>query len=326
MTRRTTQGPPSRQIMTVLGPIAPNQLGLALGHDHVLIDAFEIYGKSSADYSWIIDDVELAIDELKLFAKHGGAAIVDPTNIGLGRDPSALHAISLASGVHIVMGSGWYREAVYPRYVWEESANELADRIVTEVRQGVGDTSVRPGFIGEIGTGRLAISPAEERVLRAAARAQRKTGLTIVTHTTHFGELAIEQLDLLREEGIGADRVVVSHLGDRIGLGVVLRIAERGAWLGIDNLGLDGGYAPLQEKAKLVAALIHEGFGNRIILGNDTCTTTQLVAYGGQGYANMIQNFIPRLRTVGLAEGDIENLTVTNPAQAFAYTDRLTEA
>src|SRR5262245_40968960 len=184
-----------------------------------------MYGEASAEYAWIIDDPSVAIDELVRFRDAGGGAICDPTNIGLGRDPVALRAISEATGVHIVMGAGWYRERVYPADIATTSTAALAERLIAELVDGVGTTGIRAGFIGEIGTGRGAITSAEERVFRAAARAHRATGAPIMTHTTHFGELALEQLDLLAEEGVAASSVIVSHLGDRPGIASILPIA-----------------------------------------------------------------------------------------------------
>src|SRR5207249_1336092 len=104
----------------------------------------------------------------------------------------------------------------YPAFVRELDTNGLAARIVEELTVGVDGTDVRAGVIGEIGTERKFITPAQERVFRAAARAQRKTGVAIVTHTTHFGELALEQIALLREEGVSPARISISHLGDRL--------------------------------------------------------------------------------------------------------------
>jgi phosphotriesterase-related protein len=309
----------SGQIVTVRGPIPPDEMGAALSHDHVLIDAFRIYGEASADYAWIIDDEEIAVAELRRYREAGGGTICDPTTLGLGRDPLALRRISEASGIHIVMGSGWYRERVYPHYIDTELPDRLADRLVAELVDGVDGSGIRPGFIGEIGTGREAISAAEERVFRAAARAQRRTGCPIMTHTTYFGELALEQLDILASEGVPAESVIVSHLGDRVGLRNVLPIAERGAWLSVDNLGFIAGYAPLEVRADNVAALWAAGYGPRIVLGNDICRTDQLAANGGPGYANVLERFLPLLRARGLGEAEIRALTVDNPARAFAY-------
>ena len=217
------------------------------------------------------------------------------------------------------MGSGWYRERVYPHYIATELPDRLADRLVTELVDGVDGSGVRAGFIGEIGTGREAISAAEERVFRAAARAHRRTGCPIMTHTTHFGKLALEQLDILASEGVPPESVIVSHLADRVGLRSVLPIAERGAWLSVDNLGFIAGYAPLEVRADNVASLWEAGFGHRVVLGNDICRTDQLTAYGGPGYANVLEGFLPLLRARGLGEDEIRALTVDNPARAFAY-------
>jgi predicted metal-dependent phosphotriesterase family hydrolase len=307
------------QVVTVRGPISPNDLGVTLSHDHLIIDAFKLFGEASGSYAWIMDDEDIAIAEVRRFRDAGGGAIADPTNIGIGRNPAALRRISEATGVHIIMGAGWYRERAYPPYVYEEMPDTLADRLVADLLDGVDGTDVRAGFIGEIGTERGHISPAQERVFRAAARAQRRTGCPIMTHTTHFGELALEQLDLLAEEGVPAERVIISHLGDRVGIKWFLPIAERGAWLNIDNLGFVSGYAPLEVRADNVAALCREGFLRQTMLSNDLCLIDQMSAFGGPGYDNVLRSFVPLLRERGLTEEQIHVLLVANPARAFAY-------
>src|SRR4030095_13015279 len=115
----------------------------------------------------------------------GGKSLVDCTNIGLGRNPLALRRIAEATNVNIIMGSGWYRERVYPDYIKELGPDQLADIIVRDITEGADGTDVRAGMIGEIGTERHWITPAQERVFRAAARAQKRTGVSIWTHTTH---------------------------------------------------------------------------------------------------------------------------------------------
>jgi len=308
-----------QQVVTVLGPIDPSELGVTLSHDHLILDAFALFGETSGSYAWILDDVQVAIREVEAYRAAGGHAICDPTNEGLRRNPEALRQISQATGVHIVMGAGWYRERAYPQYVYEEMPDQLAERLVRELTVGVGETGVRPGFIGEIGTERFSVSPAQERVFRAAARAHRRTGCSILTHTTHFGELALEQLDLLEEEGVRADRVIVSHLGDRVGISTLRPIAARGAWINVDNLGFAGGYAPLELRADNVAELCAEGLVDQVMLSNDICLIDQLASYGGCGYGNVLTNFVPLLRTRHITDEQIQAMLVTNPARAFAY-------
>jgi len=305
------------KIVTVNGPIDPRELGVTLSHDHLLIDAWGMT-PGFEDYGTILDNEDLAIEEMKRYRREGGSALCDPTTVGIGRNPEALRRISRASGVHIVMGCGWYRERVYPPYVFQEQPDRLADRLVQELTEGVDGTGICPGFIGEIGTERFHITPAQERVFRAAARAQRRVGCAIMTHTTHWGELALEQLDLLAEEGVPANRVIVSHLGDRPGVHWLLPIAERGAWVDVDNLAFSD-YAPLEVRADNVAALWKAGFGAQIMLSNDICKISQLTFYGGCGYQNVITNFYPLLKARGLTQDQITTMTVANPGRAFAY-------
>jgi phosphotriesterase-related protein len=270
-------------------------------------------------YDTILDNEELAIEEVRRYRDAGGGTICDPTNIGLKRDPEALRRISQATGVHIVMGAGWYRERVYPSYIYEELPDQLADRLVHELVYGADGTDVRPGFIGEIGTERYHIGPPQERVFRAAARAHRRTGCPLMTHTTHWGELALDQLDLFADEGVDSKHVIVSHLGDRIGISWWLPIANRGAWLNVDNLAFIAGYAPLELRADNVAALCAEGLVDQIMLSNDVAELGHLTFYGGAGYANVITNFVPLLRERKVSEDHIHAMMVTNPSRAFAY-------
>lgn len=305
------------RVMTVLGEIDPAEMGNTLTHDHLLLDAWGLRQL----YEAILDDEQLAIEELARFKAAGGGTVCDPTNIGLKRDPEALARLSRATGVNIVMGTGWYREVVYPPYIAERSTEELARFLVSEIEDGAEGTGIRPGFIGEIGTERGHITPAAERVFRAAGRAHALTGVPILTHTTHWGELALEQLDLLAEEGVDAGSVIVSHLGDRRTIDNILPIAERGAWLNVDNLAFVGGYAPISFRVDNVARLCAEGLADRVMLSNDICELGQLSAYGGVGYANVIENFLPLLRGRGVSESDIELMTVSNPARAFAFRE-----
>jgi predicted metal-dependent phosphotriesterase family hydrolase len=313
--RAAARGEPAvGRIQTVLGPIDPSEAGVTMGHEHVLFDAWEMF----RSYDVILDDETLMARELARLAEAGGRTVVDCTNIGLGRQPEGLARVSVASGVNIVMGSGWYRSAVHPPYIRECDADELAEMVVADLLGGADGTAVRAGFIGEIGTERGRIAAAEERVFRAAARAQRRTGVSIWTHTTNAGELALEQIELLASEGVPPGRIVVSHVGDRFSFDLLGRIAATGVFLSIDNIGYtDGGYPPDAVRADNVVRLVEAGHAGRVLLSGDTCTRGQLTAYGGPGYARVLTSFLPLLRERGLGEQVIRSMLVDAPARAL---------
>jgi phosphotriesterase-related protein len=292
------------EVITVLGPIDPACLGVTQTHEHL-----------------VIDDEELVVEELGAFTRRGGRAICDPTVDEIGRNPPALARISRAAGIHVVMGAGWYREFGYPREVEERPSRELAEILIREIEVGVRDSGIRAGFIGELGTGRHFVKPAEERVFRAAALAQQRTGVAISTHTTRWGTLAMEQIDLLAEFGADLTRVIIGHLGDRRGVGHLLPIAARGVYLEVDNIGyLD--YQPEEVRADNVVALVREGFGRRVLLSEDICTLEQLGYRGGKGYGYVLERFVPLLRQRGLRDEEIDDLLVGNPARAFSRPAR----
>jgi phosphotriesterase-related protein len=255
--------------------------------------------------------------ELTEFTSLGGQTLCDVTTDEIGRNPEGLVRMSRRTGIHVVMGSGFYRDFGYPRIVQELTSRELADLLVREIEVGVRDTGVRSGFIGEIGTGRHYVKPAEERVFRAAALAQQQTGVVVSTHTTRWGTLALEQIAMLREFGVDPSRIIIGHLGDRVGVKHLLPIAEQGVYLEVDNIGyLD--YQPERVRADNVAALVNEGFGDRVLLSEDICSLNHLKYTGGKGYGYLLETFIPLLRQRGISDEAIDRMLITNPARAFS--------
>jgi predicted metal-dependent phosphotriesterase family hydrolase len=305
-------------VMTVRGPVAPSSLGITHSHEHVMWD----YWRMIRSYDVIFDDEGVATDEVRWFAEAGGGGLVDCTCTGLGPKPKALQRISQATGVSIMLGCGWYREPVYVSEVYDKTSAQLADILIRHLTEGFDGTDVRAGFIGEIGTERGHITAHEERVFRAASRASRATGAPIWTHTTHFGELALEQIDLLEDAGVDPSMIVVNHLGDREDTSGLLAIARRGVYLSIDNIGYVGeGYPRDDVRVRSVLALMEAGFADRIMLGTDVGTRAALKTYGGRGFAWLIEKFIPRLVAAGLSQPEIDALTTHNVSAALTLRD-----
>ncbi len=301
-------------VMTVTGPIPPERVGFTLPHEHLGIALWHVPGRW--DYWELTPDDELILPELRDLRRRGPATLVDLTLPGVGRDPERLRRIASASGIQIVMGCGWYREPYYPAEarIDRRSVDELAAELIAEFRDGVGGSGIRPGIIGEIGTDKPWVSPAEERVHRAAARASLATGMAITTHGV-ASRVGQAQLALFVDEGVDPARVVIGHADSLVDLDHYLAILDAGANLEFDFLGHRFASAEAAEPrlVELIVELVDRGFAGQILLSQDVCHNSQLKANGGFGYTYLQQHFLPRLRTAAVGEGEITTMTVGNP-------------
>jgi phosphotriesterase-related protein len=307
-------------VQTVLGPIDPATLGWTLPHEHTAIALWHIANRW--DYWELRRDEPAILEELAAFRAAGGGALCDLTLDGVGRDPAWLAGLARASGLHLVMGSGWYRGAYYPAEVLVDrrSVEALADVIVRDATDGVGETGIRAGIIGEIGTDKPWLSAQEERVHRAAARAARRTGLAITTHAVQ-STVGLDQLDIFEAEGADLSRVVVGHADSNPSLDYHLAIAERGATVEFDFLGMT--FTPLERhgEGRIVDNLRElrgRGHVDRILLSQDVCHDSQLKRYGGNGYTYLAETFLPRLRAAGVSDDEIRTITIDNPRRLLS--------
>ena len=297
-------------VMTVLGPVEPADLGVTLPHEHVFIDLVREYRGDG-----LLNDPVLAVQELGAYAAAGGRTLVDCTNVGLGRDPLALVAVARETGLHVVMGCGYYRDPYLPPELDRMSVDEAADCLVRDIEEGVGDTGVRAGVIGEIGADRLHLSALEERSFRAAARAHHRTGLTVTTHAARW-PVGLPQLDLLAEERVDPRRVIVGHCDMVPDPAYHLELARRGAFVQFDTVQGESEYDTGRRLA-WIRNLADAGFLDRVLLSQDVCLRSNLRALGGPGYAYVATTFADRLRESGFAESDVRTLLVDNPRRAL---------
>jgi predicted metal-dependent phosphotriesterase family hydrolase len=301
-----------RQIQTVTGPISPEAVGPASMHEHLIMDLRHSYRGFVASLS----DVDLAIEEIGHLKAAGGSTVVELTSKGLGRDVVALRRVSEATGVNIITGTGYYMESYYPREVYEQSTFELAQTLIEELTVQIGATGIRAGIIGEIGTGRGTISPAEERVFRAAARAHKATGVPISTHTSWGGELALDQVRLLADEGVNPSSIIVGHLGDTRQIEPLVELGRLGAYLEIDHIGWRE-FERDDIRVLIIRELIEKGFGKQILLSSEVAFKTQLHAFGGHGYDHLLRIFVPALEAAGVDSAALEDLLINNPRRAL---------
>jgi phosphotriesterase-related protein len=297
-------------VSTVLGPVSAEELGVVLPHEHVFVDLVREYRGDG-----LLNDRALAVEELRAYVEAGGRTLVDCTSLGLGRDPQALREVAQATGLHIVMGCGFYRDPYLPAELDRLSVDAVADLIVRDIEEGADGTDVRAGIIGEIGSDRGHISALEERSFRAAARAHRRTGLTITTHAARW-PVGIPQLDLLAEEGVDPGRVVVGHCDMVPDPAYHLAVARRGAYVQLDTVHGESEY-DTRCRVDWIRRLADAGFLHRVLLSQDVCLRSDYAALGGPGYAYVPTTFAARLRQEGFSDSDLRTLLVDNPRRAL---------
>jgi phosphotriesterase-related protein len=341
----------SGQVMTVLGPIRAADLGVTLMHEHLLNDCrcwwnkpteperqhlatapvnASILGELRMDpfvnlNNCALDEEDLAVAELQPVRDLGGRTVVDPTCRGIGRNPEALVRISRATGLNIVMGAGYYLQGSHPPEVKGMSVADVADEIVREAHDGVDGTGVRIGLIGEIGvSGEFTAD--EEKSLRGAARAQRRTQLPLMVHLPAWYRHAHRVLDIVEEEEGELRHTVLCHMNPSgSDVDYQTSLAARGAFLEYDMIGMDYWYADQQvqcpsddDNAHAIKRLIDAGFLHNLLLSQDVFLKMMLTRYGGFGYAYIQRHFLPRLRRHGVSGDQIAMLMVANPRRVFA--------
>lgn len=345
---------PVQTVATVTGPVARDRLGVTLIHEHILNDCTCWWRGHDPDFrspvrdaavdaailsqlkhdpfacrdNCALTDEALAIAELGQFFAQGGATVVDPTCRGIGRTPEALQRISRATGLNIVMGSGYYLESSHPPELAAMTAQDVAAELILEHARGVGPEQVPIGLIGEIGVS-AAFTTEERKSLRGAAMASVATGLPLMIHLPGWERLAHDVLDFVAAEGQPLDRVILCHMNPSWDDGDYQRaLADRGAFIEYDMIGMDYWYDDQkvqcpsdQECASAIAALVGDGYGAQLLLSQDVFLKMMLTPFGGNGYAHIQRHFLPRLLRLGLTPEDIRGLMVANPATALcAYT------
>lgn len=336
--------------MTVLGPVPVATLGATLVHEHLHMDAtpllalhryrprddgaFDLRAAAEArwdpgshpdNYRFTQDD--LVVAELRSIADLGVGCVVDLTPPALGRDPVALASIARSSGVHVVMGTGHYLAPTHAPWVAAASVAVIADALTREAVDGVADTGIRPGILGEIGTSDP-VHPAELRVLRAVAAAARSVGLAISVHLHPWGRTGRLVLDTLLAEGVPPDRVVLGHLTTaHDDARYLAELLHRGVRLGFDLFGFDhsllgiGRWPPAdRDVVQTIAGLVADGYTTQLLLSQDVGVRSRLQAHGGWGYGHLSRHVVPLLREHGVDDSAIETMLVHNPAELLTVT------
>ena len=353
------------KVMTVQGPIEPERVGVTLMHEHLFLTTDKTYrpddNTPATDWrlwgqdvtmdrldlvrdrkpimdNWFVADEQTAIDEAVDFRNLGGNTLVEVTSIGLRRDPLAMARVSYATGLNVVMGTGWYMKLYHPDNMDERTVEDMTDEIVRDVTVGVGDTGIRSGIIGEVGIEGAPITENEVKSICAAGRASRATGAPISFHRGGQGREKLDVIGILREEGAELSRVVFGH-SDPLAtdMDLMLEMLGHGVYIQFDLLGrvaVPLRYAPDGDNlrsfmtsagaaavADAIPRLIEAGYIDRVLLAQDACTKMQMKRYGGTGFSFISERFLPELRSRGVSQDHIHTMTVDNPKRILTFVE-----
>lgn len=339
-------------VRTVLGDIDAERLGHTQTHEHLLVDlsrplpadateedqardeapiTLQNYYATRRDHTsqdLRLDDVETAVRELTRYQRAGGSAIVDATSLGLRRDPEGLRRIAECTGVHIIMGSGYYYRDYHPENVDRLSVDDIARDIISDITTGVGEQRIQAGIIGEIGLS-WPHHPIEDRVLHAAAIAQAETGAALLVHPGRDVRSPLAALDAIARYGGDPQRVIMSHVDRTLFRDAdILRLARTGCYVEFDLFGQEMSYYSLSgidmpndaTRIDRIRTLINDGYASRVLISQDICHKTNLQAYGGEGYTHILDHVIPQMISKGFTDNEVQALTVFNPRDALVLT------
>ena len=307
------------QVMTVRGPILARDMGITLPHEHVMLD---FIGAEKAERSrYKRNEVfEAVLPYLENFRDFGGQTLVECTPAYIGRDVELLRKLSEASRLNLITNTGYYGAAgnkFLPRHAFRETADELAFHWLADWTGGIEETDIRPGFI-KIGVDAGSLSELHRKLVRAAARTHRRSGMVIAAHTGD-GEAAMEELAVLSEEGVPKSAFIWVHAQNEKNTDLHLRAAEQGAWVEFDHVSSP----TIDEHVALVRRMKDHQLLHRVLISHDGGWYEVGQVDGGQfrPYDTVFTEFIPALKEAEFTDAEIEQLMVRNPREAFAIRE-----
>jgi phosphotriesterase-related protein len=312
--------------MTVSGWIRPDQIGLTLVHEHVLVDF--IGAEASEPPRYNSDEAyRVILPHIQTIKDLGVKTFVECTPKYLGRDPQLLRRLSEETGMLFITNTGFYgarNNKFIPEHVLAMPAEAISAFWIAEFQQGIDGTGIKPGFI-KIGVDKGELSDFHRTLARAAALAHKSTGLTIMSHTGGAVP-AFQQLEILRQEGVLPEAFIWTHAHQEKDLSKHVEAAKTGAWISID--GFWGGREKAQELAEMVVNLKKHNCIHRVLISQDAGWFDPDKP-GGENYqahTPLFDELIPALNQAGITDADVNKILHVNPGKALTVKKRVTES
>lgn len=275
-------------VMTVLGPAAPETLGVIDAHSHAWIEPVAGTDPSTPQ----LTDWALQAAGLNAFVAAGGGTLVDCQPGDCGRNGNRLAQLSRQTSVQIVACTGFHLRRYYGAVValWNMTAEQACDYFETEIRTGLtetrsGDRPVWPGFIKNAAEPTFATSP--RHLFEAAAHASVSTGYAIAIHTERGADVEA-MLTFFLSQGVAADRLIFCHVDKRPDFGLHRELVEEGVLLEYDTF-FRPKYAPEQHVWPLVDRMLVAGLSSGLVLATDMAEHRMWEAIGPIGFITGVQ-------------------------------------
>jgi phosphotriesterase-related protein len=317
------------QVNTVRGAIDTADLGVTLMHEHVFVLSPEImqnFPETWGDEARRVTDAITRLNELKA---RGVDTIVDLTVIGLGRYIPRIARVAAATDLNIVVATGVYTYNDVPMYFhFQGPGTELGgpefmtEMFVRDIEEGIADTGVKAAIL-KCATDQPGVTPGVERVLRAVAQAQRRTGVPISTHTHARTRRGLEQQGIFAEEGVDLSRVVIGHSGDTTDIDYLEELIANGSYIGMDRFGIDV-LLPFEDRVNTVVRMCERGHADKMVLSQDAACfndwlpeATLPLVIPNWHFLHIHNDVIPALKARGVTDLQINTMLVDNPRKIF---------
>lgn len=285
--------------------------GITYIHEHITIDLSEV--KENEDC--LLDSYSDTVNEFRELYKKGVRNIIDMTNSGMGRNVDYVRRVSEATGLNILLPTGYYQEAFLPNYVYKRTVKELAERMIKEITVGIKGSPYKASVIGEIATSEGVWTDCERKVFDAAVIAHKETNCPISTHTS-IGTLGHEQVSYFLEKGVNLERVIIGHVDLAKNLEYILEMLYKGVFVEFDTIGKNS-YKPDEVRVEWLMEIEKRGLIDQVCLAMDITRKSHLVVNGGLGYSYLLDTFIPMCEEAGMSELSINKMLKENPKKIY---------
>jgi phosphotriesterase-related protein len=311
-------------VPTYRGVVSGADLGRTLTHEHLFVRAPELDG-DYPDPEWDADGaVEAAVRGLDELYRLGVRTVVDLTVPGLGRDVALVRRVAERTRVNLVAATGWYADDVLPPYFRAHGPGRLVggpdplvEMFLRDVTEGIGDSGVRAGVL-KVVTGAPGLTPDVTRVLDAAARVHRETGVPISTHSDPARRNGLDQARFFAQRGVDPARLVIGHSGDSEDLEYLLALLDTGVTLGMDRFGM-AHTGDDEKRIGTVVELLGRGHADQLVLSQDcafysrvTPPSWRRVHTPAWTHDHLSRRIVPRLVEAGVGPGDLRTMMVDN--------------